>query len=138
MGKDLQSVNGTGRLTRDCSIRVVTNDFHVGNFAIAVNDSVKRNGKYVDEVSFFDCTVLGNLAKNLGKYLLKGKQIAYEGRLKQERWEDSNGGGNRSKVVIILNSIQLLGGSNNSSARETEEAFKAEDGGEQFNDETDF
>jgi len=59
-------------------------------------------------VSFFDVTIWGKTAENLKPYLVKGKQIAVDGYLKQDRWQKD--GQNFSKVNIVANSVQLLGG----------------------------
>jgi len=43
----------------------------------------------------------------LSKYLLKGRQVAVQGELRQDRWEKD--GQQRSKVVIVANNIRPLG-----------------------------
>ena len=82
------------------------------NLSIAVNRSEKRNGAWQDKVSYFDVTVWGKTAENIKPYLHKGKQIAIDGYLDQQRWEKD--GVKYSKVVIIADSVQLLGGNENS------------------------
>ena len=111
---DLNSVIEIGRLTRDISER----DFSYTtagkarlNLSIAVNRSEKRGGEWADKVSFFDVTVWGKTAENIRPYLHKGKQIAVEGYLDQQRWEKD--GQKYSKVCIIADSVQLLGGNEN-------------------------
>ena len=42
--------------------------------------------------------------------MLKGKQIAVEGCLRQERWQDKETGKTRERVSIVANNVQLLGG----------------------------
>jgi single-strand DNA-binding protein len=51
---------------------------------------------------------LGPFREAINQYLLKGKQVAVEGELRQDRWEQD--GQNRSKVEIQANNVQLLGG----------------------------
>ena len=46
-------------------------------------------------------------------YLTKGKQIAVEGYLKQDRWEKD--GQKFSKVTVVANTVQLLGGRTDSN-----------------------
>ncbi len=60
---------------------------------------------------FFDVTVWGKQAENIKQYLHKGKQIAIDGYLDQQRWEKD--GQKFSKVVIVANNVQLLGGNEN-------------------------
>ena len=59
-------------------------------------------------MSFFDLALFGKRAEGLNQYLTKGQQVAVEGSLTQDRWEQD--GNKRSKVKIIANNIQLLGG----------------------------
>ena len=112
---DLNHVIEIGRLTRDLSERdfaYTTGGTARLNLSIAVNRSVKKNGAWTDSVSFFDVTVWGKTAENIKAYLHKGKQIAVDGYLDQQRWEKD--GVKYSKVVIIADSVQLLGGNENS------------------------
>lgn len=78
------------------------------NLSIAVNRSEKKDGQWTGRASFFDVMVWGKQAENVKPYLSKGKQIAVDGYIEQQRWEKE--GRKNSKVVIIANSIQLLGG----------------------------
>ena len=114
---DLNHVIEIGRLTRDISER----DFAYTtagkarlNLSIAVNRSEKRGDKWADNVSFFNVTVWGKTAENIRPYLHRGKQIAVDGYLDQQRWEKD--GVKYSKVVIIADSVQLLGGNENNAA----------------------
>lgn len=112
---DLNSVVLCGRLTAD--IGSSQNGFSytqggtaIGRFSIAVNRSRKQGDQWVDEVSYFNVTVFGKTAENLKPYLTKGRLVAVQGFLKQDRWTDQNGGGARSSVGIIADHIQLCGG----------------------------
>ena len=108
---ELNSVIEIGRLTRDISERdfaYTTGGTARLNLSIAVNRSEKRNGAWQDKVSYLDVTVWGKTAENIKPYLHKGKQIAVDGYLDQQRWEKD--GVKYSKVVIIADSVQLLGG----------------------------
>ena len=114
---DLNSVIEIGRITRDISERdfgYTTGGTARLNLSIAVNRSEKRNGVWQDKVSYFDVTVWGKTAENIKAYLHKGKQIAVDGYLDQQRWEKD--GVKYSKVVIIADSVQLLGGNENNAA----------------------
>ena len=107
---DLNHVIEIGRLTRDPdNLAYTTSGTARLNLSIAVNRSEKRNGQWQDKASFFDVTVWGKTAENISPYLHKGKQIAVDGYLDQQRWEKD--GVRYSKVCIIANNVQLLGGS---------------------------
>ena len=110
---DLNHVVLIGRLTRDLgtderSFGYVSNGQARASVSIAVNRSKKEGEQWVDEVSYFDVTIWGKTAENLKPYLTKGKQIAIDGYLKQDRWEKD--GQKFSKIVINANNVQLLGG----------------------------
>jgi single-strand DNA-binding protein len=105
---DVNHVIIIGRLTRDCELKTTSGGMAIANLAIAVNRRVKKGEQWTEEVSFFESVLFGKTAEGLKPYLLKGKQIAVEGELKQERWEKD--GQSRSKVVINASNVQLLGG----------------------------
>ncbi|AEE16855.1 single-stranded DNA-binding protein [Treponema brennaborense] len=105
---DLNHVTLIGRLTRDAELKYTSGGFAISNFSIAVNRRRKNGDQWVDEASFFDINLYGKSAENLKPYLLKGKQVAIDGELRQDRWEQD--GQPRSKVVIAANNVQLLGG----------------------------
>ena len=87
---DINSLTVIGRIVRDLdenSYTVLESGTARANVSIAVNRSVKKDGQWIDDTSFFDITIWGKTAENLKPYLTKGKQIAVEGYLKQDRWE---------------------------------------------------
>lgn len=106
--KDLNRVVLIGRLTKDVELRYSNSGVCFGHFSVAVNRSRKTESGYADEVSFFECDIVGKTAESLSTYLRKGKQIAVDGELVQQRWQQD--GVNRSKVSIFVNQVYLLGG----------------------------
>ncbi|MDR3303727.1 MAG: single-stranded DNA-binding protein [Treponema sp.] len=113
MGVDLNHVVLIGRLTRDAELKYTANGQAVCKFSIAVNRRRKTGDQWVEEVSFFDIVVWGRMGESLNQYLIKGKMVAIDGELRQDRWEQD--GQNRSKVDVVANNIQLLGGNPNQS-----------------------
>lgn len=110
---DINNVTLVGRITRDLdekSYNVTASGFARARISLAVNRSAKKDNQWVDEASFIDITILGKTAENLRPYLTKGTQVAVEGYLKQDRWQDKQTGQNRSAVSVVANNIQLLGG----------------------------
>ena len=105
---DINQVTLIGRLTRDAELKYTSGGMAIANLSLAVNRRVKKGEQWTEEVSFFEIVLFGKTAEGLKPYLLKGKQIAVEGELKQERWEKE--GQSRSKVVINASNVQLLGG----------------------------
>lgn len=109
---DINRIVIIGRLTRDAEVKYTSAGMAIGNGSIAINRSVKRDGEWFQETSYFDFAIFGKQAEGLKQYLVKGKQIGIDGYLKQDRWQDQNGQ-NRSKVTIVANDIELLGGNAN-------------------------
>ena len=112
---DLNHVFLIGRLTRDLGSNekdfgYVGNGQARANVSIAVNRSRKNGEQWIDEANFFDVTIWGKTAENLKPYLQKGKQIAVDGYLKQDRWEKD--GQKQSRLNVVAESVQLLGGGN--------------------------
>lgn len=97
-----------GRLTRDAELKYTTAGQAVCKFSIAVNRRKKDGDNWVEEANFFDVVLWGKTGEAIGKYLTKGKQVAVEGELRQDRWEQD--GQHRSKVEIMAGNVQLLGG----------------------------
>jgi single-strand DNA-binding protein len=103
---DLNRVVLVGRLTRDAETKFTQNGLAVCKFSLAVNRKRKVGDQWEDEANFFDATLWGRQGEVLNQYLVKGKQIAIDGELRQDRWEQD--GQKRSKVEIVVNNIQLL------------------------------
>jgi len=105
---DVNHVVLIGRLTRDAELKYTSGGMAVCKFALAVNKRRKQGEQWVDEANFFDIVLWGRSGETLNQYLVKGKQVAVEGELHQNRWEQE--GQSRSKVEIMANNVQLLGG----------------------------
>ena len=109
MAADINHVVLVGRLTRDAELKTIASGQAVCKFSIAVNRSKKNGEQWEDEPNFFDVVLWGRRGEALHQYMNKGKLVAIDGELRQDRWQQD--GQNRSKVEIVANNIQLLGGS---------------------------
>jgi len=107
---DLNHVVLIGRLTRDAELKSIASGQSVCKFSIAVNRRRKNGDQWEDEANFFDIVVWGRQGESLHQYLVKGKMVAVDGELRQDRWQQE--GQNRSKIEVVANNIQLLGGGN--------------------------
>ena len=139
---DINDLVIIGRLVRDisgCDFGYTTGGTARLNLSIAVNRSEKRGGTWTDKASFFDVTVWGKTAENIKSYLHKGKQIAIDGHLDQQRWEKD--GKKFSKVVIVADSVQLLGGNENaqqSAPQQPAEGYAPAGSGDDFPEDMPF
>jgi single-strand DNA-binding protein len=108
MAADINRVVLVGRLTRDAELKYSNNGLAICAFSVAVNSSRKQGDEWVEEANFFDVTVFGRQGEAIQRYLVKGQQVAVDGRLKQDRWQTQDGQ-NRSKVGVIADNVRLLG-----------------------------
>ena len=99
-----------GNLTRDPELRALPSGTAVCGLRIAVNDRMKdkNTGEWRDQPNYFDVDVFGSQAENCAKYLVKGRQIAVEGRLRWREWE-SQDGQKRSAVSVAADNVQFIG-----------------------------
>lgn len=98
-----------GRLTRDAELKYTSAGMAVTKFAIAVNRRVKQGESWAEEANFFNVVQWGRLGESLNQFLVKGKQVAVTGELRQNRWT-SDDGANHSTIEIVASGVQLLGG----------------------------
>ncbi len=96
-----------GRLTRDPEIRFLPSGTQITTFSIAYNRNYKVNDEWKEETHYFDIEAYGQLAERLGKQLSKGIMILIEGRLRQGRWETSEGE-KRSRVVVVAEKVNIV------------------------------
>lgn len=86
------------------------NETMVGKFA-SVNIKVPRtykkaDGENVEELSYFDVDCYGNLAEAVAKNATTDRGLRVVGRLKQTRWNDSDGKAH-SKISVIAEHIEF-------------------------------
>ena len=107
---DINQVVLVGRLVRDAQMKYTNSGLAICEFAVAINNRRKQGDEWVDEAHFFDVTLFGRQGEAIQQYLTQGKQVGINGRLKQDRWETTEGQ-KRSKVGVIADNVMLLGGS---------------------------
>lgn len=102
------SVVIAGNLVRDPEMKYLPSGTPLCEFGIAVNEkrNSKETGEKIEEVSYFDVTCFGKTAEVASQWLTKGKPVAIEGKLQQQRWEKD--GQKRSKIVVIANRVHFL------------------------------
>ncbi len=104
---DFNSIVLEGNIVRDPESRETPKGTQVCMFSIAVNKNYRTlQGERKQEVSFFEVETWGNLASNCARYCTKGRGIRVVGRLKQNRWQDTEGK-NHSKVRIVAEHVDF-------------------------------
>lgn len=97
-----------GRLTRDAELKYTSNGQPVSHFTLATTSRKKKGSEWIDESNFWDVDLWGKQAENISQYLTKGKLVAVEGAMRQDRWEQD--GQQRMKILISANSVNFVGG----------------------------
>jgi single-strand DNA-binding protein len=98
-----------GNICQDIELRTLSN----GGFAATIN--VATNRRWVDkntnekkeEVEFHRVALFGRTAEIASQYLKKGSKVYIEGRLRTQKWTDSNGV-ERFTTEIIADSMSML------------------------------
>lgn len=131
-----------GNLTRDPNLKYLPSQTAVVEFGIACNRKYRTSGgEDREDVVFVDCAAFGKTGEAINQYLVKGKPIFIEGRLKYDSWEDKNGGGKRNKLSIIVDQFQFIGGrsdSDDSDQRQQSRPKAAAAAGSPFGNEQHF
>lgn len=98
----------SGNLTRDPELRATAGGTQVLSFGVAVNDRRKnqQTGEWEDYPNFVDCTMFGNRAEAVSRFLAKGMKVAIDGRLRYSSWEKD--GQRRSKLEVIVDEIEVM------------------------------
>jgi single-strand DNA-binding protein len=109
---DLAIAVVVGRLTRDAELKYTNSGQAVCHFSVATSSRRKKGDQWVEESSFWDVDFWGKGGESINQYLTKGKLVAVEGAMRQDKWEQD--GQTRSKTLITANTVQLLGSSGGS------------------------
>lgn len=81
-----------GHLGRDPEIRTFESGSKRASFSLATSEYRKdKDGNRVEMTEWHNIVCWRNLADNAEKYLVKGKMIYLEGRLRTRNWDDANG-----------------------------------------------
>ena len=102
-----------GRLTRDPELRYTGNNTAVASFGIAVNRNF-TNQQGERDADFFNVTVWRKQAENVKNYLSKGSQVAIEGRLQSNTYDDANGQ-KRTSIDVVADNVEFIGSRNSSN-----------------------
>ena len=97
-----------GHLGADPEIKNLKEDNKLANMRLAVNDRYKNaKGEWVEETQWFNLVAWSKLATYAEKYLLKGIEVAVEGRLLTKSYTDKNAV-KRVATDIVVSEILIL------------------------------
>ncbi len=95
-----------GRLTKEPELRYTPAGTPVCNASIAVRRPATKDGEA--DADFINLVVWGVVGENLAKYMVKGGQIAVEGRIQVSNYQDKDGV-KRWKTEVVASSVEFLG-----------------------------
>lgn len=103
----LNHVSIIGNLVRDPEpLRYLQSGTCVGRLSFAINEVSGTGDSRKEEVHFIDVTTWGKTAENCLQYLTKGQEALIIGRIRQEKWQTTEGE-SRSRIVIVANQVQF-------------------------------
>ena len=104
-----------GRLGADPEMKMYGDAKKLANIRLAVNDRYKNGkGEWMDETQWFNLVAWSKLAQYAEKYLVKGTEIAVEGRLLTKSYTDKNAV-KRISTDIIVSEILILSKKNSAT-----------------------
>jgi len=101
--------------------------FESGTMLCTLPLAVDRRSRNDEKPDWFNLKIWGKTAKVAGDFVHKGKQIAIEGSLTIETWDDASTGAKRSKPVILVNRLQLLGSKRDSDGGGDSGSYSSDD-----------
>ncbi|MBE7709908.1 MAG: single-stranded DNA-binding protein [Cyanobacteria bacterium SIG32] len=96
-----------GRVGRDAEVRYFESGKVKANFSLAVN---RWDSKTKSEVTdWFNVDVWDKQAEFAGEYVKKGRQVAIDGRIAQNKWTDKATGEDKESFMVVATEIRFLG-----------------------------
>jgi single-strand DNA-binding protein len=98
-----------GHVGNDPEIKTFDGGKKLAKLNVATNESYKNDkGEKVEETQWHSLIAWGKTADIIEKYVVKGKEIAIEGKLTHRSYEDKNGE-KRYVTEVVIDELLLLG-----------------------------
>jgi single-strand DNA-binding protein len=98
-----------GHVGQDPEIKTFDGGKKLAKLSIATNESYKNDkGEKVEETQWHNLIAWGKTADIIEKYVVKGKEIAIEGKLTHKSYEDKNGE-KRYVTEVVIDELLMLG-----------------------------
>lgn len=96
-----------GNITSDLEVKYMPNGRAVTEFSVAINNSYKnKDGEEVKETNFIRVTMYGKIVELMKENIGKGSPVVIVGKLKQQRWEGSDGK-QKEKILVVGEKIHF-------------------------------
>lgn len=109
-----------GRLGQDPKCTASKNCNSIANLSVATNETRVVNGERVEHSEWHRVVAYGKTAELCEKYLVKGRQVAVEGKLVNRKWQDKEGN-DRYTTEVLVDRIEFLGGNGGASGGQSAE-----------------
>jgi single-strand DNA-binding protein len=103
---NLNSILIEGNLVRDPTFRNTSKGTPLCTFTIGTHRFYKIDGNLEQETSYFDVETWSKLAETCRNFGRKGRGVRVVGRLKQDRWTDSDGK-TKTRVFLVAEHIEF-------------------------------
>lgn len=98
-----------GNLGQNPEIKTLDGGRKLARFSIATNESYRNaNGEKIIETQWHNLVAWGKLADIIEKYIMKGSEVAVEGKLTYRTYNDKDGN-KKSFTEIQVNELLMLG-----------------------------
>ena len=98
-----------GHVSNDPEIKTFDGGKKLAKLNVATNESYKNDkGEKVEETQWHSLIAWGKTADIIEKYVVKGKEIAIEGKLTHRSYEDKNGE-KRYVTEVVIDELLMLG-----------------------------
>ena len=98
-----------GNLGQDPEIINLESGKKLVRFTLATNESYKNtNGEKITDTQWHQIVAWGKTADIIEKYVVKGKEVAIDGKLTTRTWQDKDGM-KRYTTEVVCNELLMLG-----------------------------
>lgn len=98
-----------GNLGKDPEIVNLESGKKLAKFTLATNESYKNaQGEKITDTQWHQIVAWGKTADIIEKYVVKGKEVAIDGKLTTRSWEDKDGI-KRYITEVVCNELLMLG-----------------------------
>ena len=101
-----------GNLGNDPEIIMLDSGKKIAKFSLATNESyINAQGERITQTDWHNIVAWNKTADIIEKYVVKGKEVAVEGKLTSRSYETKEGG-KRYVTEVIISELLMLGGAN--------------------------
>jgi len=114
-----------GRLGKDPIIRKLDGNRIVANFTLATNETYLKDGQKMQSTEWHNLEMWDQQASVAEKYLKKGSLLYIEGKIRTDKYKDSDGVEKQLRKIRVL-SFQMLDNLSQGKDAENHESNRSE------------